>query len=142
MYTHLLSLGWHPKAWRDSTTVIIPKPNKPDYHIPKSYRPIALLPCLSKVIEKIMATRLGFMCERHQLLDNTQIGGRKLRSAIDAVTCLVSDIQKAKREKDDHTSLFLDVKGAFDNVSPGPHPHPYPHGFPHPTHKMGSIFRV
>jgi hypothetical protein len=37
-------------------TVIIPKPNEPDYSDPKAYRPIALLNCLRKILEKLMAT--------------------------------------------------------------------------------------
>jgi hypothetical protein len=43
--------------------VVIPKPNKPDYSNPKAYRPIALLNCLGKVLEKLMASRLSGMAE-------------------------------------------------------------------------------
>jgi hypothetical protein len=39
--------------------VIIPKPNKPDYSSIKAYCPIALLNCIGKVMEKLMATCLG-----------------------------------------------------------------------------------
>jgi hypothetical protein len=36
--------------------VVIPKPNKPNYSNPKAYRPIALLNCLRKVLEKLMSS--------------------------------------------------------------------------------------
>jgi hypothetical protein len=39
--------------------VVIPKPNKPDYSTIKAYYPIALLNCLGKILEKLMAMHLG-----------------------------------------------------------------------------------
>jgi hypothetical protein len=75
-YATLGTVGYHPKSWRQATTVVIPKPNKPDYSTPKAYRPIALLNCLGKVLEKLMATRLGTMAEAHDLLHPDQIGGQ------------------------------------------------------------------
>jgi hypothetical protein len=59
--------------------VIIPKPNEPDYSLIKAYRPIALLNCLGKVMEKLMATRLGQLVETHDILHIDQIGGRPKR---------------------------------------------------------------
>jgi hypothetical protein len=43
--------------------VVIAKPNKPDYSNPKVYRPIALLNCLRKILENLMATQLGMIAE-------------------------------------------------------------------------------
>jgi ribonuclease HI/exonuclease III len=116
-YDIITHSGHHPTLWRNSLTVVIPKPNKPDYKKARAYRPVALLPCLSKVLEKIVATRLGIICEKFQLLHNTQMGGRRQRSAMDAVSCLVHDVETAKRNKKTTTALFLDIKGAYDNVS-------------------------
>jgi hypothetical protein len=36
-------------------TVIIPNSGKPDYSIPKAYQPVALLICLQRILEKLMA---------------------------------------------------------------------------------------
>jgi hypothetical protein len=68
--------------------VVIPKPNKPDYSNPKAYQPIALLNCLGKVLEKLMASRLSGVVETHDLLHTDQIGGRPERSAIDTAIYL------------------------------------------------------
>jgi hypothetical protein len=62
------AIGYHPRPWWQSTMVVIPKPNKPDYSNPKAYRPIALLNCLGKVLEKLMASRLGGMAETHDVI--------------------------------------------------------------------------
>lgn len=50
-----LRLGLFPTEWKRARTIILKKPDKPDYTSPAAYRPIALLSCLSKVIEAVMA---------------------------------------------------------------------------------------
>jgi hypothetical protein len=89
--------------------VVIPKPNKPDYSNPKAYRPIALLNCLGKVLEKLMASRLSGMAETHDLLHPDQIGGRPQRSAIDAAMALTHDVEMGRSKRLTTTALFLDV---------------------------------
>jgi ribonuclease HI len=117
LYATLGEVGYHPRGWREATTVVIPKPNKPDYSSVKAYRPIALLNCLGKILEKLMATRLSQMAESHDLLHDDQIGGRPKHSAIDATMALMHDIEANAGRKFVMSSLFLDVRGAFDNVS-------------------------
>ncbi len=51
------------------------------------------------------------------LLHFDQIGGRRKKSAIDAVMTLIHDIQLARQDKKVTSALFIDVKGAFDHVS-------------------------
>lgn len=117
LYSALGKVGYHPRCWREATTVIIAKHNKPDYTNPKAYRPVALLNCLGKVLEKLMAGRLSYMAEKFGLLHKDQIGGRPQRSAVDAVMALTHEIEDAKRHRQIVSTLFMDVKGAFDNVS-------------------------
>jgi hypothetical protein len=97
--------------------VVIPKPNKPDYSNPKAYQPIALLNCLGKVLEKLMASRLSGMAETHDLLHPDRIGGCPQRSTIDATIARTHDIEIGCSKRLIMTALFLDVRGAFDNVS-------------------------
>src|SRR5437588_172648 len=73
LYEVLLRYRYHPKAWREATIVIIKKNGKPEYSAPKAYRPISLLNCLGTISEKIIATRLAHMAEKHHLLHNLQI---------------------------------------------------------------------
>lgn len=44
IYSVFIDLGYHPKCWKTATGAILPKPNKPDYSIPKAYRIITELP--------------------------------------------------------------------------------------------------
>ena len=67
-------------------------------------------------MEKIVAARLSYLAQTTGLLHNTQMGGRKQRSAIDTTLLLLHYIQQQKKGRITST-LFMDVKGAFDHVS-------------------------
>ena len=95
LYRALFAAGYHPKGWREAIGVILPKANKKDYSLLKAYRVISLLNCLGKAFEKILATRLSYLAETGDLLQDTQIGGRKQKSALDACLLLQSKVQEA-----------------------------------------------
>ncbi|KAI0999050.1 hypothetical protein K3495_g9146 [Podosphaera aphanis] len=80
-----LSLGYHPKGFKESTTLILRKPQKPRYDTPKSYWPIALLNTKGKLLEKIVANRLSKAAEEFKLLPEEQMGARPKRSTISAL---------------------------------------------------------
>lgn len=117
VYASLLNTGYHPKCWKQATGAILKKPQKPDYSIPKAYRVISLLNCLGKVSERILAKRLSYLAETTCLLHPSQIGGRLSKSAIDAALLLSNQVDENKTLKRKTSTLFLDVKGAFDHVS-------------------------
>ena len=117
IYKILIRNGFHPECWREGTGIILKKLGKPNYSLPKAYRIITLLNCLGKVAEKIMTTRLSHISQVTDLLDIDQMGGRKKRSAIDAVMTLTHNIELAKNQGNTLSCLMLDVKGAFDYIS-------------------------
>ena len=57
----------------------VPKPEG-DLSTPKGYRPISLLPCLAKVLERIVTDRLTFFLETSSALSPSQYGFRRMRS--------------------------------------------------------------
>ena len=116
-YKTLFRDGVHPDCWKESIGIILSKPNKPDYTIPKAYRVISLLNCLGKVLEKLFASRLAYLANTGNLLNNTQLGGRKQCSAIDTALLLLHYIQQHKKGSSSiSTTILLDIKGAFDHV--------------------------
>ncbi|KAH7557896.1 hypothetical protein BM1_05168 [Bipolaris maydis] len=117
IYSTLFNLGYHPRCWRKAKGVILKKTSKPDYSIPKAYRVISLLNCLGKVLERLVARRLGALAETTDLLHPSQLGGRLKKSAIDAALLFYNNIQQQKRKQKITTTIFLDIKGAFDHVS-------------------------
>jgi hypothetical protein len=52
-----LFAGNHP--WKHATVVILNKLNKPHYSLTKAYRPISLLECTAKLLEKIITKRVN-----------------------------------------------------------------------------------
>jgi hypothetical protein len=46
-------------SWNLTRCVVIPKPGKPSYTTPKAYQPISLLPCISKIYERIAANTIA-----------------------------------------------------------------------------------
>jgi hypothetical protein len=106
-----VDLGYHPKAWRVSTTVVHRKQNKKDHSGVKAYRPISLLNNIGKVLEKIFQMRLSYLTTH--LLPPEQFGGRAGYSAPDAVLHLLHKVQTSKEVT---SGIMIDVKGAFDHV--------------------------
>ena len=60
IFNNICMSGTWPRWFKESISVIIPKPKKPDYTLPKAYRPIALLNTLGKLLTKVIANRLQF----------------------------------------------------------------------------------
>jgi hypothetical protein len=94
----LIINNYHPKCFKEATGVILKKPQsvKPPYRnyaLPKAYRIISLLNCLAKVMEKIIARRLAVIAEFKTLLHMHQMGGRRQKSAINAVMVLIQKVQ-------------------------------------------------
>ena len=79
-----INLGFWPEYFKVSTTVIIPKPNKPSYDNPKAFCPIVLLNTLGKLIEKAIAEKIQFIVASNNFLHLSQLGGLKFKSTLDA----------------------------------------------------------
>jgi hypothetical protein len=69
-------LGHHPARWKEAKVVAIPKPDKPDYSLPKAHRPILLLKTMSKLLEKAIAKHMQHDIVAHELIHTNQFGGR------------------------------------------------------------------
>jgi hypothetical protein len=55
LFEACLLLGHHLKEWKTATIAVIPKLGKDDYSLLKCYCLVALLECLGKLLEKIIA---------------------------------------------------------------------------------------
>lgn len=118
LFQECLWISYHPLPFRHSRTVVLRKPQKAAYDVPKAYRPIALLNTLGNILEKIVARRVLALAEEHILLPTTQVGARPGRSRGTALEMLTEQIQTVWASDPSLVAsmLSLDISGAFDNV--------------------------
>ena len=86
IYKAILDLEEYYSPWREFTTVVLRKPDKPNYELPKAYRPIALISTMAKVLTALVAESLSNIIETHRLLPKTHFGGRPGRTTSQCVT--------------------------------------------------------
>lgn len=74
--------------WKVAKIIPLRKPRKGDYTNPETFLPISLLATLGKACESLIANRLSYLNELHQLLPGNHFGAIKGRSTINALTVL------------------------------------------------------
>ena len=109
--------GWIPGSWRRATIIPILKKGKSPLLI-KSYRPVSLLSCISKVAESMLEARMRTWAEREDLIPASQAGFRRHRSTADAVNQIVQKAFDSLQHKPSRRTLIVavDIKAAFDTV--------------------------
>lgn len=86
-------------------------------HLPRSYRLIALLSCLGKALEKVIARRLSEIAIRTKLMSPIHFGAIARGSAVDAAATLTHDVERAWQDSEVLTTLAFDIKEAFDTIT-------------------------
>ena len=105
-----------PNTWKNALIIPIGKAGK-DPTKPESYRPISLLSCLSKLMEKMVNSRLTWFVEENKILSTTQCGFRKKRSTEDLLVKLEHQVRTTLVNKNIMIAVFFDLKQAFDTIS-------------------------
>ncbi|KAF8669463.1 hypothetical protein AX14_006046 [Amanita brunnescens Koide BX004] len=109
--------GRWPTWFKESTCVIIPKPNKPKYDVPKAFRPISLLNTISKLLTKVIASRMQYDCLRYDILHPGQCGGVRKHATIDAGVILASFVAESRELGLHSTACAFDISQFFPSLS-------------------------
>lgn len=104
-----------PQAWKIANIVPVLKAGKSPLDL-KSYRPISLTSCVGKCMERLILSRLEWFLESSSAYPATMTGFRQSRSSIDNVIDLVAHVEDQKLRGKFTIAVFLDVRGAFDNI--------------------------
>ena len=95
---------------------IIPVFKKENPHITDNYRPVSLLPILSKIFEKVVFIQVYDYFTENDLLYKSQYGFRKLHStelaALEFTDKIVANLEQGKLP----LAIFLDLSKAFDTI--------------------------
>jgi len=95
LFNSILRTGCFPGQWKVSQAIPILKPGKPPEEM-QSYRPICLLPVLSKLFEKLLITRIQPTLQDKQIIPDHQFGFRKKHATIEQVHRIVNIIHGAQ----------------------------------------------
>ena len=80
-----------------------------------NYRPISVLPCFSKILERIMYNRLYEYLNQNNILYNKQFGFRGGHSTDHPLIDFVDNIYNSFNENKYILGFFIDLSKAFDN---------------------------
>ena len=115
---HIINLslksGVVPSEWK--TAIITPLHKSGDKDSADNYRPISVLPVLSKILEKAVHKQLTDFLENNKLLSDKQFGYRKGRSTELATTLFLDDVRKAADNGKLTGAVFIDLSKAFDTL--------------------------
>ena len=81
-----------------------------------NYRPISMLPFMSKILEKLIENRLSLHLLNNSILHDKQFGFQKGRSTYMPHLLLQDTITKSFEESEYAIGIYLDLRKAFDTV--------------------------
>ncbi|NQX84229.1 MAG: reverse transcriptase family protein, partial [Mycoplasmataceae bacterium] len=119
--THLINLsletGYIPNELKIAK--IIPIYKSGEKNVYTNYRPISLLPAISKLFEKVAATQLNNYLNTSDLFYLHQYAFRDAHNTMHPLIHFIDKIYKSFTEKVPKAvlSIFLDLKKAFDTVN-------------------------
>ena len=110
-----MQLGKFPHALK--VPKVSPVNTKGDREQPGNYRPILVLPVLSKFFEILVNNRLIEYLEKNDILYKHQCGFREGHSTKLAVTNLINQLVHYQDEGRVTVGVFIDFARAFDTIN-------------------------
>ena len=115
LYSKCLAESCFPSCWKYSSVVPAYK-NDGERSDPGNYRPISLLPIVSKIFEYFINNSLIKHLEGTGLFSDLQYGFRAFRSTADLLTVLSERIYNSLDVGGETRAIALDISKAFDKV--------------------------
>ena len=115
IFNILLSTGIFPDKLKIAKVSPVFKNSEKD--LLTSYRPISVLPCFSKILERIMYDRLYSYLTENKILFKKQFGFRSGHSTDHALLELTDQIWECFNEKKYFLGIFVNLSKAFDTVN-------------------------
>ena len=112
----LIKNGSFPLSWRVGHITPIPKGKSPT-PIPLEYRPISITSILSKVFERLLASKLSKYAIGNNLIPQDQFAYQKGLGTPDALLCISHKLQSALDQGHEGRLVQIDFSAAFDRVN-------------------------
>lgn len=121
VFVHLfnlcLSTGTFPRALK--IAVIKPVFKNGDPKETNNYRPISILPFISKILEELICSRLKMHLTNNSIIHQNQFGFQKNHSTYMPILLLQETITKSFEDSNHAIGIYLDLRKAFDTVDIG-----------------------
>ena len=95
---------------------VIPLYKSGSSNIMSNYRPISILPTLSKIFEKLIHSRIYQSLEENEVIYNCQFGFRQSHSTIHAVQTAITSVVSSLNDSRQPMGIFVDFSKAFDTI--------------------------
>lgn len=114
LFNTVLTTSKYPNCWKRAKVLPLPKVSEPNSC--SDYRPISILPFLSKAFERLLHNQISSYLTINNLLANEQSGFRSKRSTETSLVNITEDIRAGIDKKHVNMLVLLDFSKAFDNV--------------------------
>ena len=114
IFNQAITLSSFPDQWKVAS--VTPLYKNGQRNIPGNYRPISVLPAISKIMERILYNQLYNYLTKFGLLSNSQFGFRKSHSTATALLDCTNEWYVNLDRKLFNLIVFIDLKKAFDTV--------------------------
>uniref|UniRef100_A0A3B1IH82 Reverse transcriptase domain-containing protein n=1 Tax=Astyanax mexicanus TaxID=7994 RepID=A0A3B1IH82_ASTMX len=112
-----LTSGVFPTAFKQAhVTPLLKKPSLNPAQV-DNYRPVSLLPFLSKTLERGVLNQVSGFLSQNDLLDQNQSGFKKGHSTETALLSVTEALKTARAAGQSSVLILLDLSAAFDTVN-------------------------
>ena len=114
IFNQAITLSSFPDEWKIAR--VIPLYKNGQRNIPGNYRPISVLPAISKIMERILYDQLHSYLTTFELLSDSQFGFRKSHSTASALLDCTNEWYVNLDRKMFNLVVLIDLRKAFDTV--------------------------
>ena len=111
---NFIKINQFPDIWKLARISPIPKIQLPVEL--KDYRPVSILPILSKIYERVVLEQITNFIEKKLIYHHSQSGYRKNHSTATLLAKQRDDIKEAMKSSEITLAVFTDYSKAFDTI--------------------------
>ena len=109
-----LTTGHAPQSWKHAIVTPLPKTNV--LNDPSNFRPISVVPAISKIVERVVNIQLNAYFTRHEVYSKSQHGYRAHHSTETALTEVTDKILSGMDRGEISLLVLIDLSRCFDVI--------------------------